>query len=151
MEERLIAARVGCIESRRPGARERGGIQAAFDKRQGRVPLGYAQLRIGYRPINERAHARLALERSTASPSLSLSLFIPRPAAQGRLIPARLQKIDFTNANRHHRQCEAKVNGARCTPEFRCVAVSLHKTEREKNLYRTAKLCPLFTGFRNFL
>lgn len=75
MEERLIAARVGCIESRRPGARERGGIQAAFDKRQGRVPLGCAQLRIGYRPINERAHARLALERSTASPSLSLSLY----------------------------------------------------------------------------
>lgn len=101
--------------------------------------------------LSMNAPTRDSLSRDRQPLLLSLSLFIPRPAAQGRLIPARLQKIDFTNANRHHRQCEAKVNGARCTPEFRCVAVSLHKTEREKNLYRTAKLCPLFTGFRNFL
>lgn len=103
---------------------ERGGIQAAFDKRQGRVPLGCAQLRIGYRPINECAHARL-LEIDSLSP------FPSRPAAQGRLIPARLQKIDFTNANRSTATAitgtattaataaKAKVNGVRHTdPRF---------------------------------
>lgn len=54
-------------------------------------------------PAYQWTRPRATCSRSTASPSLSLSLALSLPAAQGRLIPARLQKIDFTNANRHQR------------------------------------------------
>lgn len=125
--ERLIAARVGCIESRRPSARERGGIQAAFDKRQGRVPLGCAQLRIGYRPINERAHARLARDRQPLLLSLSFSrsLFTGCARSFNSCTPPENRFHECKSASAVRRQCEAKVNGARCTPEIRCVAISL--------------------------
>lgn len=53
--------------------------------------------------LSMNAPTRDLLEIDSLSFSLSLSLALSLPAAQGRLIPARLQKIDFTNANRHQR------------------------------------------------
>lgn len=121
--ERLIAA--GVSNQGDPVRANEGGIQrAAFDKRQAGSCAAWLRSVTHRLPAYQWTRPRATCSRSTASPSLSLSLF--RPAAQGRLIPARLQKIDFTNAN--HRARWTKVNGARCTNtrEIRCVRSPTH-------------------------
>lgn len=123
--------------------RGRRGIQrSCFRQQAARVPLGCAQLRIGYRPINERAHA---LEIDSLCP-LSLS----NTATTGT---ARSLNSCTPPENRFH-ECKCMLHRVRAA-----LHRALHRGESEWRAHATASgseirsrpRSPRFSSSMNFI
>ena len=119
---RLIARRLGRVESRQPGARTRRN-SSGF-RQAGRVVCRLVALgvtRIDYRPINERAHARLLEIDSLGFPPVPRSLATGCARSFNSCTPPE-NRFHECKSPHHRPQTKAKVNGVRA--RIRCIVVS---------------------------